>query len=111
MPNPPRNPVRAASADPNRRAMMLAAAGLFGAAAALAARRARAFSVVDADRDLERLYHSACGAASEHAKVVDDARETLRKAGRSDREIAAAEPVGCPTCGCRLSLAPQPLVR
>ena len=106
----------AAVAAPSRRTLVFAGAGLLGAAGVLLAGRAKAFSMVDADRETARAYQAACGAnRNDHAKTVEEARDLLRKAGKSEDEIAASDPVGCPTCGCKLALSfapgPAPFLR
>ncbi len=97
---------RTEAIDGDRRRALIWAGGalLATAGVALAARRAGAISLVDADPDIQALYHQACGPVTYHQQLLDDLQRKLSSAGQFDR---APEPViGCPVCGCRLRLEP-----
>ncbi len=95
---------RAAAIDAGRRqALVWAGATLLGAAGAvLLARRAGAFTLVDADAETQAAFHQACGPVAYHQQLLDDLQRKLAGADRLER---APEPVvSCPICGCRLRL-------
>ncbi len=88
-----------------RRALVWASGALLATAGvALAARRAGAISLVEADPDVLAAYHQACGPVSFHQQLLDDLQRKLDGAGKFDRAPEAV--VGCPVCGCRLRLEP-----
>lgn len=98
--------VRTEAIDAGRRqALVWAGAALLGAAGvAIAARRAGAITLVEADAEVQAAFHQACGPVAYHQQLLDDLQRKLLSDGRLDR---AAEPVvGCPVCGCRLRLEP-----
>jgi hypothetical protein len=78
---------------------LLAAAGV-----AVAARRAGAISLVEADPEVQAAYHQACGPVTYHQQLLDDLQRKLSIDGKLDRAPEAV--VGCPVCGCRLRLEP-----
>jgi len=92
--------------DGGRRQALIWAGGALLAAAGVAftARRAWAISLVEADPDIQALYHQACGPVSYHQQLLDDLQRKLESGGRLDR--ASDTVVGCPVCGCRLRLQP-----
>lgn len=92
--------------DAGRRQALIWAGGALLAAAgvAFAARRAGAISLVEADPDIQALYHQACGPVTYHQQLLDDLQRKLTSAGTFDR--APDQVVGCPVCGCRLRLEP-----
>lgn len=88
-----------------RQALIWAGAAMLGAAGiAIAARRAGAITLVEADAEVQAAFHQACGPVAYHQQLLDDLQRKLLGAGKLDR---APEPViGCPVCGCRLRLEP-----
>jgi hypothetical protein len=94
-----------AIASGRRQALIWAGAALLGAAgAAVAARRAGAITLVEADAETQAAFHQACGPVAYHQQLLDDLQRKLVSTGKLDR---APEPVvGCPVCGCRLRLDP-----
>ena len=92
--------------DAGRRQALIWAGGALLAAAgvAVAARRAGAISLVEADPDVQALYHQACGPVTYHQQLLDDLQRKLTSSGTLDR--APDQVVGCPVCGCRLRLEP-----
>jgi hypothetical protein len=97
---------RAETIDAGRRqALMWAGAALLGAAGvALAARRAGAITLVEADAELQAALHQACGSVTYHQQLLDELQRKLLSDGKLER--APDTVVGCPVCGCRLRLDP-----
>ena len=93
--------------DVGRRQALIWAGGalLATAGVAFAARRAGAISLVEADPEVQALYHQACGPVTYHQQLLDDLQRKFQDAGRIDRAPDAV--VGCPVCGCRLRLEPS----
>lgn len=97
---------RTGAIDAGRRQALVWAGGALLAAAgvAVAARRAGAISLVEADPDIQALYHQACGPVTYHQQLLDDLQRKLTSTGKLDR--APDQVIGCPVCGCRLRLEP-----
>lgn len=97
---------RTEAIDAGRRQALIWAGGalLVAAGVAFTARRAGAISLVEADPDIQALYHQACGPVSYHQQLLDDLQRKLVSSG--DVERAPDTVVGCPVCGCRLRLEP-----
>jgi hypothetical protein len=88
-----------------RQALIWAGAALLGAAGTfLAARRAGAISLVEADAEVQAAFHQACGPVAYHQQLLDDLQRKLVSTGKLER--APEQVVGCPVCGCRLRLDP-----
>jgi hypothetical protein len=94
-----------------RQALIWAGASLLAAAGiALAARRAGAITLVEADAEVQAAFHQACGPVAYHQQLLDELQRKLLSAGQIDR---TPDPeVGCPVCGCRLRLgSPKDVAR
>lgn len=92
--------------DAGRRQALIWAGGalLATAGVAFAARRASAISLIEADPDIQALYHQACGPVTYHQQLLDDLQRKLDGTGTLDR--TPDQVIGCPVCGCRLRLEP-----